>query len=111
MKDHIIVSKEDYKNIGPCRFDYKLFEEEEGGGNREVLDGDPYFKHLIKLWPGDCMNHMERMNEAVIIKNRFTMYGGGKLVSSFFQKARVLEMYWLNYIGIFIWEERTQALE
>ena len=53
MKYHIINEKEEYKDIGLCGFDYTLFEEEEGGGNREVLDGNPYFKHLIKLWPGD----------------------------------------------------------
>ena len=111
VKNHIIDEKEDYKDIGLCGFDYKLFEEEEGGGTREGLYGYHYLKHRIQLWLGDWMNHMERMNEAVIFKNRFTMYGGGKLVSSSFQKARVLEMYWLNYIGIFIWEERTQALE
>ena len=53
VKDHIIDEKEDYKDIGLCGFDYKLFEEEECGGNREVLDGYTYLKHLIQLWPGD----------------------------------------------------------
>ena len=28
VKDHIIDEKEDYKEIGLCGFDYKLFEEE-----------------------------------------------------------------------------------
>ena len=32
MKDNIIEEKEDYKDIGLNGFDYKLFEEEEGGG-------------------------------------------------------------------------------
>ena len=27
------------------------------------------------------------------------------------QKARVLEMYWVYFIGYYLWEERTQALE
>ena len=27
------------------------------------------------------------------------------------QKARVLEMYWVYFIGCYLWEERTQALE
>ena len=49
MKDHIIDEKEDYKDIGLRRFDYKLFEEEEGGGTREGLDGYPYLKHIIQL--------------------------------------------------------------
>ena len=32
VKDNIIKDNEDYKAIGICAFDYKLFEEEEGGG-------------------------------------------------------------------------------
>ena len=47
VKDHIIDEKEDYKHIGLSGFDYKSFEEEEGGGTREGLDGYPYLKHLI----------------------------------------------------------------
>ena len=35
VKDHIIDEKEDYKYIGLRGFDYKLFEEEEGGGTRK----------------------------------------------------------------------------
>ena len=34
MKDHIIDENEYYKDIGLRGFDYKLFEEEEGGGTR-----------------------------------------------------------------------------
>ena len=60
MKDHIIEEKEDYKEIGLSGFDYSLFEEKKGGGELEVLDGSPYLKHLIKLWPGDWEKHMEK---------------------------------------------------
>ena len=49
MKDHIIGEKEDYKDIGIRGFDYKLFEEEEGGGTRNGLDGYSYLKHIIHL--------------------------------------------------------------
>ena len=52
--------------------------EEDGGGNREGLDRYPYLKHLIQLWPGDWVKQMEKMNEAVVIKNTYTMNGGGK---------------------------------
>ena len=38
VKYHIIDEKEDCKYIALSGFDYKLFEEEGGGGNREVLD-------------------------------------------------------------------------
>ena len=78
VKDHIINEKEDYKDIGLCGFDYKLFEEEEGWGKRKGLDGYPYLKHLIKLWPGDWVKQMANMNEAVGMNNRVTMNGGGK---------------------------------
>ena len=49
MKGHVIDKNEDYKEIGLCGFDYSLFEEKEGGGKREGLDGYRYLKHLIKL--------------------------------------------------------------
>ena len=60
VKDHVIEEKEDYKEIGLRGFDYSLFEEKEGGGKREGLDGSPYLKHLIKLWPGDWEKQMEK---------------------------------------------------
>ena len=53
IKDHVIEEKEYYKEIGVRGFDYSLFEEKKDGGEREGLDGSPYLKHLIKLWPGD----------------------------------------------------------
>ena len=78
VKDHVIDEKEDYKDIGLRGFDYSLFEENEGGGKREGLDGYPYLKHLIKFWPGDWERQMEKMNEAVCMNNRDTLNGGGK---------------------------------
>ena len=49
VKDHVSDEKEDCKEIGLRGFDYKLFEEEEGGGKLEGLDGYPYLKHVIQL--------------------------------------------------------------
>ena len=66
IKDHIIDEKEDCKYIGLRWFDYKCFEEEEGGGTREGLEGYPYLKHLIKLWPCDWLRQTAKMNEAVL---------------------------------------------
>ena len=61
VKYHIIDEKEDYKYIGLCGFDYKLFEEEEGGGNKIYgLDGYTYLKHIIELWPGDRVKRMKK---------------------------------------------------
>ena len=44
-------------------------------GTREGLDGYPYLKHLIRLWPVDLVNQMVKMNEAVGMKNCCTMTG------------------------------------
>ena len=33
------------------------------------------------------------------------------MVSPSIQNARVLGMHWLDYIGSYLWEEMTQALE
>ena len=60
MKDHIINENDQYEAIGLSGFDYKSFEEEKGGGTREVLDGYPYLKYIIQLWPGDWVKHMEK---------------------------------------------------
>ena len=60
VKDHVIEKKENYKEIGLRGFDYSLFKEKKGGGEREGLDGFPYLKHLIKLWPGDWEKQMEK---------------------------------------------------
>ena len=47
VKDNFIGENDEYKEIGTCAFDYKSFEEKEGGGfERE------YLKHLIKLLTG-----------------------------------------------------------
>ena len=78
MKDHVIEEKKDYTYIGLRGFDYSLFEEKKGGRELEGLDGFPYLKHLIKLWPGDWEKQMEIMNEAVTMKNRVIFNGGGK---------------------------------
>ena len=55
MKDQVINENEDYKEIRLRGFDYTLFEAEEGRGKREGLDGYPYLKHLIQLWPDDWL--------------------------------------------------------
>ena len=62
LKYHSIDEKEDYKYIGLRGFDYKLSEEEEGGGNRKGLESYPYLKHIIQLWPGDWVKQMAKMN-------------------------------------------------
>ena len=89
VKDHIIDEEEDNKDIGLHGFDYTLFEEQEGGVTREVLDGYPYLKHLIELWRGDWAKQIEKMDEAVSMKNRFTMDVGVKRLVRPFKKKEL----------------------
>ena len=74
VKDNIIKEKEQYEAIRIHGFDYKLFEEEEGGGGQELLYRYPYLNHLIQLWPGGWFKHMGEMNESVGMKNRLDMF-------------------------------------
>ena len=60
VNNHIIDENEQYKAIGLRGFDYKLFEAEDDGGTKEVLDGYPYLKNIIHLSPGDWENQMEK---------------------------------------------------
>ena len=60
VKDRIINAKEQYEAIGLHGLDYKLFEGEECGGTRKLLDGYPYLKHLIQLCPGGCMKQIKK---------------------------------------------------
>ena len=85
VKDHIINENEDYEHIGLSGFGYKLFEEKEGGVTREGLYEYTYLKYIIKLWPGGWVKHIEKLNEAVVIKNCFTMNGGGKRLVHLFK--------------------------
>ena len=94
MKGRIIDEKEDYKDIGLRGFDYKLFEEEDGRGTREVLYGFSYLKHLIQLWPGDWVRQMKKINEVVGMKNSFTVDRGGKNIVSPFKRQE----FW-KFIG------------
>ena len=75
VKDHIIDEKEQYKANALRGFGYSLFEEEEGGGTREVLYGHPHLKYLIQLWPGDLVKEISKMNEAIFMKNCVMVVG------------------------------------
>ena len=75
VKDHITDEKEQYEAIGLRGFDYKLFDEEGGGGTREGLYGYPYLNHLIQFWPGDWVKQMSKMSEEVGMKNLVTVGG------------------------------------
>ena len=37
-------------------------------------------KHIIKLWSGDWVKQMSKINEAVVMKNRVTVGEGGERI-------------------------------
>ena len=86
MKDNIIDGQQDYKDIGLRGFDYKLFGEEEGGRTRQGLYAYHYLKYPIQLCSGDWVKQMTKIDEAVGIKNRYTMDGGGKRLFCHFKR-------------------------
>ena len=75
MKDHVIDKNEDYKEIGLRGSDYSLFEEKEGGGKQEGLDGFPYMKHLIKLWSGDWENRWKNERRGLYEESCYIEWG------------------------------------
>ena len=78
VKDNIIEEKEQQKYIRLRGFGYKLFEEEEGGGIRELLYSYLYLMHLINLCLGYQVKYISKTNEAVGMNNRLDNYGGNK---------------------------------
>ena len=75
VKDDTIEEKEKYDANVLRGFDYKLFEEEQGRGIRELLYGYLYLKHIIQLWLGYWFNQMAKMNLQVAKENRLGNYG------------------------------------
>ena len=75
MNNRIINKNEQDEAIRLPGFYYKLFEEGEGGGTREGLDGYTYLKHIIQYWPVDWTKQVSKMNKAVGMNNLFTVDG------------------------------------
>ena len=51
----------DHEHIGLRGFDFNIYDEDEEVVVREECSG-PYLKMLIKLWPGDLIDQLKRMN-------------------------------------------------
>ena len=64
VRDHVVEEPYDHKDIGLRGFDFNTFDEYEEGVVREECSG-PYLKMLIKLWPGDWIYQLKRMNQKV----------------------------------------------
>ena len=80
VEGNIVWEMEECKSIGLRGFDYKLFEEEGGGGVQEGIYGYPYLKHLIELCPGGWEDHLSKINE-VVDKNNQHQKEAGKIWS------------------------------
>ena len=59
--DHVVEEPSDHEYIGLRGFDFNIFDEDEEGVVRERCS-DPYLIFLIKLWPGDRIDQLKRMN-------------------------------------------------
>ena len=59
--NHVVEGPSDHEDIVLRGFDFNIFDEDEEGVVREGCS-DPYLKMLIKLWPGDQIYQLKRMN-------------------------------------------------
>ena len=66
--DHVVEEPCDHEDIGLREFDFNIFDEDEEGVVREECSG-LYLKMLIKLWPGDWIDQLKRMNRKVDEEN------------------------------------------
>ena len=66
--DHVVEEPCDHEDIGLRGFDFNILDEDEEGVVREECSG-PYLKMLIKLWPGDWIDQLKRMNQKVYEEN------------------------------------------
>ena len=58
----------DHEDIGLRGVDFNIFDEDEEGVVREECSGS-YLKMLIKLWPGDWIDQLNRLNQKVDKEN------------------------------------------
>ena len=66
--DHVVEEPCDHEDIGLRGFDFNISDEDEEGFGREECSG-PYLKTSIKLWPGDLIDQLKRMNRKVDEEN------------------------------------------
>ena len=62
IDDHVAEERKYHDEIGLQRFDFNLFGKYKKGVVSEVLSEYPYLIMLMKLWPGDWKNQLERTN-------------------------------------------------
>ena len=69
VDNHVVEEPSDHKDIGLWGFDFNIFDEVEEGVLREGSSEFPYLIILIKLWPGDWISQLNRMNRKVDEEN------------------------------------------
>ena len=66
--DHVVEDPSDHEDIGLRGLDFIIYHEEKEGFVREDCS-EPYLKMLIKLWRGDWIDQLKRMNRKVDEEN------------------------------------------
>ena len=69
VDDHAVEEPTYHEDIGLWGFYFNFFGEDEEGVVREGSSEFPYLLMLIKLWPGDCMNQIKRINQKIYEEN------------------------------------------
>ena len=64
VDDHVVEEPSDHEDIVLRGFDFNIFDEDEEGVVKEGCS-EPYLKMLFKLWPGDWIDQLKRMNQKV----------------------------------------------
>ena len=68
VDDHVVEEPSDNEDIGLRGFDFNIFDKDEEGVVREGCS-ELYLLMLIKLWPGDWISQLKRMNRKVDEEN------------------------------------------
>ena len=59
--DHVVEEPSSHEDIKLRGFEFNIFDEDEEGVAREECS-EPYLKMLIKVWPGNWIYQLNRMN-------------------------------------------------
>ena len=69
VDDHVVEEGVEHEELGLRGFDFNLFNEYREGCVGENEKELPYLLVLMKLWPGDWEEQLERMNKKVDEEN------------------------------------------
>ena len=75
VKDNIIKESRPMRILDYVDLIINYLKKRRVGEFCEGFDGYPYFKHLIKFFPGDCFKHTPKRNEVADENNLFDKCG------------------------------------